>query len=114
MALTFTWDISALETAKKEGSLTNVVKIVHWRYKATDEDGYSTETFGAQSLDTPNQDAFVSYEELTFDLVTGWLEQILDIDSLQQMLQNNIDNQKNPPIVNMGIPWVTTTTTTEE
>jgi hypothetical protein len=105
MAITYTWIISSLESAKVEGDLINVVKTLHWKYTANDEDGYYAETYGAYSLDTPNQNTFVSYEDLTFDMVSGWLEQLLDTDSLQQELKNNIERQKNPPIVTMPLPW---------
>jgi hypothetical protein len=107
MAITYTWFISSLEAAKQEENLSNVVKTLHWRYKATDEDGYFAESYGAQSLDTPDQTTFVSYENLTFEIVVGWLEELLDITGLQQMLQNNIEDQKNPPTVTMRPPWET-------
>ena len=118
----YTWNISSLEIVKNKENLTNVVKIIHWNYEVTDENENSAKIYGSNPLDTPDQTAFIPYENLTFDIVVDWLEQILNIEVLQQQLQqelqNNINRQQNPPIVILPLPWETaveeTTTPTEQ
>ena len=99
----YTWTISALDTAPKENELVDVVKVVHWRYNATD-DNYSAEIYGAMPCETPSTD-FTAYDDLTKEQVIGWLENGLDVASLQDSLSSQIENLKNPPIVNLPLPW---------
>ena len=73
--MNYTWTISALDCAVSQDGLTNVVQNVHWRYRATDADGITAETYGAQSVPSPNPDSFSAYKDLTSEVVAGWLPQ---------------------------------------
>jgi hypothetical protein len=37
--------------------------------------------------------------------VIGWLEAGLDVEAMQTSIEAQIENLKNPPIVNLGLPW---------
>jgi hypothetical protein len=37
--------------------------------------------------------------------VISWLEAGNDVDALKANLDAQIENQKNPPIVNLPLPW---------
>ncbi len=103
------WIISAMDTVPKEGELIDVVQTVHWRRDAEEIDGNKTyygDVYGAQGFAAPHEAAFTPYADLTFEQVCGWLESALDVAALDMALDAQIENQKNPPIVQLPLPWV--------
>jgi hypothetical protein len=108
MATNYVWIISAMDTAPSEDGLTDVVKTIHWRYNATEVDGETTwfaDIYGSMGCVTPSETDFTSYPDLTYEQVCGWLEAGLNVDDLRANLDSQIANQKNPPIVNLPLPW---------
>jgi len=104
MATTYKWVVSQLDTAPSEDTLTDVVKVVHWRYQA--EDGtYNADVYGAMVCATPSETDFTVYADLTYEQVCEWLEAGLDVQALETNLEAQIEYQKNPPIVNLPLPW---------
>ena len=93
---TFNWTIPAVERAVSYNGLSEVIQTVHWRYRATDENGVTTETYGASTLSDPNPENFTSFNEVTSLVVQTWLENILDMPSIQANLQAQIDLIINP------------------
>jgi hypothetical protein len=104
MAINYKWQISSLETAPVDGELNDVVKVVHWRYQATDGD-YQAETYSTYACAEPSPNDFTAYPDLTEADVIGWLESGLDVQAMQESLANQIENLKNPPIVSLPLPW---------
>ena len=105
VTITYAWSIAQLEAAPSEEGLTNVVKTIHWCLNAEDSDGYKAGSYGSVGLESPEAAGFVEYEDLTQELIEGWLEEKLDGDSLRAGLSANIESQKNPPIVTLPLPW---------
>jgi len=105
MATTYNWVISQLDTAPSSDGLSDVVKTVHWRYQAT-EDTYMADVYGSVGLSAPEAANFKPYASLTKDDVVAWLEANLNVDDLKNNLNGQIASQKNPPIVNLPLPWV--------
>ena len=104
MAITYKWQISSLETAPVDGNLNDVVKIVHWRYQATDGD-YQAETYSSYACSEPSPNDFTAYPDLTEQDVIGWLESGLNVEAMQESLANQIEELKNPKIVSLPLPW---------
>jgi hypothetical protein len=105
---TFKWVIVQMDTAPSEDGLTDVVKVVHWRYQAEQVDGdktYNAEVYGAMGCATPSETDFTAYADLTFEQVCEWLVAGNDVAALDSNLVSQIENQKNPPIVNLPLPW---------
>jgi hypothetical protein len=105
---TFKWVVSQMDTAPSEDGLTDVVKVVHWRYQAEQVDGdktYNAEVYGAMGCATPSDTDFTAYEDLTYEQVCEWLVAGLDQEAMDLNLAAQIENQKNPPIVNLPLPW---------
>lgn len=95
----FNWIISAMDCKVSEGTMTNVVHTVHWRYNATekkDEKIYFAEMYGACPVGEPTPEDFTDYESLTKKQVVSWLEATLDVKSMQENLTKQIDLQINP------------------
>ena len=109
MAVTYAWTISAMDCKVSETvdstALANVVKTVHWRYMATDGD-YKAETYGAESLDTPDPSSFITYENFTKAQIETKLEAIIDMAEMRTNLTNQIALMKNPTDVTKEVPWV--------
>jgi len=105
---TFKWVVSQMDTAPSEDGLTDVVKVVHWRYQAEQVDGdktYNAEVYGAMACATPSDTDFTAYDDLTFDKVCEWLVAGNDVDAMELNLDTQIENIKNPPIINLPLPW---------
>jgi hypothetical protein len=98
-----------MEEYPTTGSLTDVVFNVHWRRNATetvDDTQYFADVYGSLSVPAPSAENFTPYEDLTFEQVCGWLEAGLDVESLDANLEAQIENQINPPVVSLPLPWV--------
>ena len=104
MATTYKWVISTLDTAPSEDGLTDVVKTIHYRYQGQDEQ-YFAEVYGTMGCATPSDTDFTAYEDLTYEQVCAWLVAGLDKEAMDLNLATQIENQKNPPIVNLPLPW---------
>lgn len=104
MAAEYKWIISQLDTVPSENGLTDVVKLVHWIYQ-TINGNYSATLYGKMPCATPSETDFTAYPDLTEDQVISWLEAGLDVDALNANLDQQIEDQNNPPIVNLPLPW---------
>lgn len=102
--ITYNWIIESLDVAPQEGSLQNVVKVVHWRYVGTDAD-YSAEVYSSYACPSPSATDFTAYPDLTEADVIAWLESGIDVDALKANIDSQIETQKNPPIVVLPLPW---------
>lgn len=104
MALETKWVVSQLDTAPSEDTLQDVVKTVHYRYQGQDEQ-YFAEVYGTMACATPSETDFTAYIDLTYEQVCAWLVAGLDVEAMDTNLVAQIENQKNPPIVNLPLPW---------
>ena len=93
---TFNWTISAVERAVSLDGLSDVIQTVHWRYRGTDENGVTAETYGATSVGAPNPQDFTPFDEVTASDVERWLEVLLDVPSMQANLEAQIALIINP------------------
>ena len=110
------WVIAQLDTAPSEETLTDVVKTIHWRYQATetvDEKTYNADVYGSMACATPSETDFTAYPDLTEAKVIEWLEAGLNVEDLGASLDAQIENQKNPPIINKPLPWIPVTVVEE-
>lgn len=107
--INYKWLISSLDSYPKNAEgLTDVICLVHWRYQAEqvqDDKTYFAEVYGASSVPAPDPADFVPYEEVTYEIVCGWLESILDIQSLNANLDSQIADQITPKIVTLPLPF---------
>ena len=77
--ITFNWTISAVERTISLDGLSDVIKTVHWRYRGTDENGVTAETYGATGIGDPNPQDFTPFDEVTESDVIGWVEDIMSV-----------------------------------
>ena len=81
-----------------------VVVTCHWTALLTDGD-YTASSYGAQGFNqkSPDDPDFIPYEELTEEVVKGWVLDKIGAD-IEQGLVAQIDAQKNPTSAK-GLPW---------
>lgn len=108
MAISYDWIFNPLTVKPVEGSLTDVVITVDWRRTAVDGNYYASSVYGQVSLGPPNPSDYTAFADLTKAQVEGWVVATLTKETVDQYdlaLSNNIDNQRNPPVVPMRPPW---------
>jgi len=101
----FIWSVYQLDTVPMEGNLQDVVITVHYGRTATEEQ-YKAYTYGTMGCQTPSETDFTAYPDLTFEQICGWLDAGLDVVSIDTGLQQDIDNQINPPVIVLPLPWI--------
>lgn len=103
------WVISQMNEYPQSEGLTDVVFQIHWRRNATEVDGdktYFAETYNVLSVASPKPEDFVPYDQLTQAMVEGWLEAGLDVQAIDASLDAKIEEQKNPKIIALPLPWM--------
>ena len=103
--MTILWIIERLLVKPTEGSLTDVVITADWRCNGT-QDQYSGTCYGSCSFQPPTGE-FTPYEELTQEQVLGWCyANGVDKTAIEANVTLQIENQINPPVVTLPLPWV--------
>jgi hypothetical protein len=68
MANTYTWEFVQLDTAPSEGSLSDVVKSIHWRINGVSDTrtpNNSTSIYGQATIGAADADSFTAFNSLT-------------------------------------------------
>ena len=103
--MTILWLIERLLVKPTEGSLTDVVITAEWRCNGTDET-YSGTCYGSCSF-APPSGSFTPYEDLTEQQVLDWcFANGVDKTAIDANVSLQIENQINPPVVVLPLPWV--------
>jgi len=102
---TLSWIIERLLVKPTEGSLTDVVITADWRCNGT-QDQYSGTCYGSCSFQPPTGE-FTPYEDLTQAQVLGWCyANGVDQAAVEANVTQQINDQINPPVVTLPLPWV--------
>jgi hypothetical protein len=103
------WFINKLECIPQDGNLKDFVVVAYWS-RIAKEQVKDLEYFAiinsSQSFSKDDVANFIPYENLTYDIVCGWLDASIDVDALDLNLDAQIENQANPPIVVLPLPFV--------
>ena len=103
--MNISWIIERLLTKPVEGSLTDVVITADWRCNGS-QDSYSGTCYGSCSF-APPTGSFTPYPDLTQDQVLGWCyANGVDQAAIEANVTAQIENQINPPVVVLPLPWV--------
>jgi len=103
------WFINQLECLPTDGEYQDFVLVAHWNRNAKEtinEVEYFASLYGSQSFSKDDVAKFIPYEDLTYDIVCGWLDASIDVEALDLNLDAQIENQVNPPIVILPLPFV--------
>ena len=99
-----TWTIANLERNVADGGVT----VAHWRVTESEtvgEDTYTASSYSTCSF-TPDASAedFIAYDDLTEEVVMGWVHADVDQAQTEAALTANIAEQKTPTTAD-GMPW---------
>jgi len=101
---TFEWNVSAMDCYPQADGETDVVFNVHWTCSGTDGT-YTGSVYSTCAVPAPSG-SFIPYQDLTQDEVLGWIwSNGVDQDATEAAVQQQIDNQINPPVVTPPLPW---------
>jgi len=102
---TFAWTITAMDCYPQEGSETDVVFNCHWTCAGTDGT-YNASVYNTCAVPTPAGGTFTPYDQLTQNQVLGWIwANGVDQTATEAAVQQMINNQINPPVVQPPLPW---------
>ena len=110
--MTILWLIERLLVKPTEGTNIDVVITADWRCNGTETTGsgdtektYSGTCYGSCSF-APPSGSFTPYEDLTQDQVLQWCyENGVDKTAIEANVSLQIENQINPPVVTLPLPW---------
>lgn len=102
--MTTTWKIESLETKPNDGEYENVVITAHWRCIGA-EDDYSTSIYGSCGISSPSG-TFIEYSDLTEEEVLEWCFEKIEKKEIEENVISQINALKNPPVINIPLPWV--------
>ena len=94
-----TWSISQMQRKADDGF------VIHVWYRVDDIDGSYSSVATGECDYTQTEDNFIPYEDLTQDVVVGWVKESLSADnvtSIEAGLDAQITAKK--AVVN-GVPW---------
>lgn len=103
------WNINQLECLPSDGIYQDFVLVCHWNRNAKETINgieYFASVYGAQSFSKDDVANFIPYENLTYEIVSSWLDNSIDVEALDLNLDAQIENQVNPPIVVLPLPFV--------
>jgi hypothetical protein len=94
MANTYTWNFAQLDTAPTEGSLSDVVKSIHWRITGVSDTrtpNNVAEVYGQANIGAADADSFTAFNSLT----EAWCKtQVLAaLDKTEAEVKRDIDIQ---------------------
>jgi hypothetical protein len=112
--------ISQLDSIPTLNGMEKVISTIHYRAQKThietifdaetetssEKDVFTADTYGAISVGAPHEASFTPYDEVTKEMVEGWLTDALDTEAIEANLDAQIQNFLTPPIVAYALPWV--------
>ena len=108
--MNYTWQLTSLKR-KDTPDLQNIVVQTYWKKTGTDENGNEGSFSGATPFDLSSVDPtrFTSYEDLTEEMVLGWIQSVVVGDyerHVNEQIENQIENMVSPTTsVTGGFPW---------
>ena len=105
MATVITWNISALDCVPQAPEGADYVVTAHWQCNGVDGN-YSGSVYSTCGFAVVQGENFTPYADLTQDQVLGWCwANGVDKASAEAAVEQQIQNQINPPIVSPPLPW---------
>jgi len=103
---TITWNISQLDCLPQSAEGADYVVTAHWQCNGVDGD-YNGSVYSTCSFAVVEGTSFTPYADLTLDQVLGWIwANGVDKTATEAAVEQQIETQKNPPIVAPPLPWV--------
>jgi hypothetical protein len=106
MATVINWSVSQMDCLPQTAEGADYVICCHWQCNGVDGD-YSGSVYGTCGFAVAEGEAFTPYADLTLEQVLGWCwANGVDKESAEAAVEQQIENQKNPPVISPPLPWV--------
>ena len=110
MAISYKWNINQMNAHVKYEDKDNVIFNVNWIYTGSEESGdetYTANNVGSEQFTYTAGNTFVPYEntEAFENVVIGWLEAALDMDSIKANINADIQKQITPVNEDLYFTW---------
>jgi len=110
MAIDYKWTINQMNAHIESEGEQNVIFTVHWSYSGSEEVSgktYQASSIGAQSFTYVKGEPFIPYAdtEAFEQVVIGWLEGVLDMDSMRASLAAQIQKEITPVNEDLYFTW---------
>ena len=105
------WKIKQLDCYPTEDGEVDVVFTAHWGLSAEEVDGDKTYTgyvYGSVGITHDAEAPFIPYNELTKEVVVGWVKEALGEETVAAHEANvlqQLEDQKNPKVISPALPW---------
>ena len=114
MAVTKTWDIVSMDSAPTEGSLSDVVKTLHWTATGSETVGsgesavtYTSYSYGSVGLADADSSSFTAFGSITKDNAVAWAKAAIgsdEVTAIETRIAGQITESKSPTVTS-GVPW---------
>ena len=117
MQVTYTWNFFQFNAYPEKDGYTDVVFQVSYNYIGTSDvpttkGGFYSATWSdVQAFQYQEGTPFIPFNELTPEIVQGWMEATISPEKFAKMQANivgSIDAQIHPPVVTLPAPWTPT------
>jgi hypothetical protein len=108
MELIYNWNFNPLESYPTSSGQTDVVFLVHWQVTA-ETGSYLSRIIGTQHVEYTSESVFIPFNELTKDIVYGWVTSSMgeeQYNNITASLIQILENQLNPPVLIQQAPWL--------
>ena len=108
--MNYTWKLTSLKRKDSSG-IKNIIVQTYWKKTGTDENGNEGSFSGATPFDLSSVDPtnFTSYEDLTEEMVLGWIQSVVVGDyerHVNEKIAEQIEATVSPVVsVTGGFPW---------
>ena len=107
MSATITWSVTAMDAYPQAEGQVDVVFTVHWTCAGV-QDTYQASVYSTCGVTYSSGAPYTPYAQLTQEQVLGWIwASGVDKAATEAAVQQQINNQINPPVVTPKLPWVT-------
>jgi len=98
--INYTWLISTFEC-----TLEKVVTSINWVYRGENENGIIFEMFDTLKVPAPDLNNFTDFENLTYEQVCSWLENLIDVAAIQTNISEQIALLEQPKTITLNPPF---------
>lgn len=104
MANTYRFKINAVDVYTLQDGLEKVIYNVHWSYIAEDENSNTVSMMGTQPISNPTPENFIPFEKLIQNDIAIWIEPLLDIETMQKNLDDQMTERLFPTKLTLRVP----------
>ena len=97
--MNYNWQIVELNRLTSDG----FVVTVHYNVSAVDG-AFTASTYGTVGYTQEEGESYIPFDQLTEEIVVGWVQESLGKDTVEASLAGQIEAQKNP-VQASGVPW---------